>query len=332
LSRILESDERAVREEIDDYELTIETIVATRYLVSHDLGGQSEVARWLKTSPKNAILPSGDVRPDLTIEIPKNSASPAYRAVNEIKANLPKDQTFWLDDARQLKKYDDDLENWDIPPPMVHDIIFTTNSYRTYDFDKYLKDLEAKGTLRFERKVSIVARTRESGTQTFISLKKEYGEISNPALDQLLAKRWGVNLEHILAETYKLKFYDAEPPTIYTMEIIWDIILKLFVPPDQFKQLTGRKTIPIEVTLDQLYKAICVYAPDSSNPCIKKEWVRKAMNGFISLGVANRRPGTEEKYHISMSIHRGKEKKDWIFRRISELTKNRKGQETLPTR
>ena len=331
MSSILNLSEKPVREEIDDYELTIETIVATRHLVSHDLRGQSHVARWMKTSSRNAILPNNSVRPDLTIEVPKNDASPAYRAVNEIKANLPKAKKFWLEDVEQLKKYDDELENWDIPPPMTHDIIFTTNGYRTYDFNNYLNDLDSEGTLRFEKKVCIVARSRETGTQTFISLKKEYGEISNPALDLLLAKRWGVNLEHILAETHKLKFYDAEPPAVYTMNIIWDIILKLFVPPEQFRQLKGRKTIPIEVTLDQLYKAICVYAPDSSNPCIKRDWVRRAISGFIELGVASRIPGAEEKYEISIGVHRGKEKKDWIFRRISDLKESREGQGTLPT-
>ena len=151
MSSILNLNEKAMREEIDDYELTIETIVATRHLVSHDLRGQSHVARWMKTSPKNAILPNDNVRPDLTIEVPENDASPAYRAVNEIKANLPNDKKFWLKDAEQLKKYDDDLENWDIPPPMAHDIIFTTNGFRTYDFDNYLKDLDSKGTLHFRQ-------------------------------------------------------------------------------------------------------------------------------------------------------------------------------------
>jgi hypothetical protein len=323
LSSLLDLDEKVVREEMDDYELTCQTIVATSHIITHDFGGTARVGRSMGTSEHNAISPNQNITPDLKIEVPETNQSPPYRAINEIKSNLPANKDYWLKVGEQLKKYDDTLSNWEQPGPDLHDIIFTTNGYRTYDFNKYLIELNDSGKLVFERKVSIVARSRETGRETFIALKKEYGEISNSALDERLSKKAGVNAEHILPEIYRLKFFDSEPPVIYTMEIIWDLIIKLFVPQDQFRKLRGNSKLVIEVTLDQLYKALCVYAPDSANPCIKKEWIRRAMRGFVELKAARIIPPHEEKFEVYMSVHRGREQRNWILGRIKELKEKR---------
>ena len=55
--------------------------------------------------------------------------------------NLPKEKTYWMDTAEQLKKYDDDLLGWVHTNLKKHDILFTTMEPRIYAFMNYIKEL-----------------------------------------------------------------------------------------------------------------------------------------------------------------------------------------------
>ena len=133
---LLSLNEKTEREDINDYEWSCQTIVTMGNIVSQNINGICYQARPLMTSDGNPISKSTEVTPDLEIEAPSNSDPARYRAVNEIKANLPKNQDYWADDINQLRKYDDELTGWSRPFPDMHDIIFTTKELRTHAYNK----------------------------------------------------------------------------------------------------------------------------------------------------------------------------------------------------
>jgi hypothetical protein len=123
-------DQQQIRELIDDYEFTCQTILAITNIISYNANGKCYQGKKMKTSPANAIQPNTVVTPDMVIEIITDKQEVEYSAVNEIKVDLPMDKKYWLDVAKQLKKYDDELSGWIINNSKQHDIFFTTTPFR----------------------------------------------------------------------------------------------------------------------------------------------------------------------------------------------------------
>jgi hypothetical protein len=61
-----------------------------------------------------------------------------------------------------------------------------------------------------------------------------------------------------------MKFYDAKPPIIYMMMIIWDHVLKTFLTLDKIRQLRVNKSISIVATALEIKDKLSKFAPDKS--------------------------------------------------------------------
>ena len=309
--------EEAVRKAISDYEFTCQTIVAMSNIVSYNLGGTTTPGKELRTSSANAISPNITVTPDIVIEVQAKRDSESYHAVDEIKISLSKDQTYWMKVVEQLKKYDDELTGWDVPNSNPHDIMFTTNELRVFAFQKFLSDLSSTGRVTFSRKLSLFHSTPMEQKDSFILIKKDHGIISNQKLDDLLANGQGVPKLKIVREIDQMKFYDSNPPFVYTMMIIWDHVLKTYLSQSQLRDLKGNKLIPIAVTVEQIREKLSIFAPDPNNSCVRKDWVRDALTAFVELGVAEFVDREGEKFEIKFKTHRST---NWIFDSIKAVS------------
>ena len=63
----------------------------------------------MHTSSNNVISPNNIVTPDLIIEVPASEITKVYHAINEIKINLGKVNSTWMNYVEQLQKYHDVL-------------------------------------------------------------------------------------------------------------------------------------------------------------------------------------------------------------------------------
>lgn len=307
--------EKEVRECIDDYEFTCQTIIAMKNLFEFNFQAKCYQGKKMKTTDQNAIQKNREVTPDMVIEVSNGKKN--YFAVNEIKVDLPKDKTLWQEPVDQLKKYDDELTGWTVNKNKKHDVMFTTIDPRTFAFNKHINELIAQGKLSFERNLSILHSTRMEQNNTFFLIKKDYGTISDPDIDAMFSEGRPVNKLHMVNEMNQMKFYDSEPPVVYSMMIIWDHVLKTFLDPKQSRELRANKKVTITKSVNEIHDKLKRFTPDSNRNCIERVWVRRALEGFKELGWAKLINEEQEIFEISIKIHRGKIR-DKILKEIHE--------------
>lgn len=305
------------REAINYYEFTLHTIASMMNIIEWNMKGRCSQGKKLVTSSKNAIQPNTEVTPDIVIEVNNTSGKEDYRAVNEITVNLPKDENYWIKKAEQLKKYDDELIGWENESTNQHDILFTTNAARTFAFNNYIKKLSPDKQLVIERNLSILQSIPMEQKESFIFIKKEYGEIGSPLLDDKLSNGVAVAKYNIVRTIDQMKFYDSMPPIVYTMVIIWNHILKTFLGLSELRQLEGNKIVPIPVTVEEVRSRLSRYAPESNTTCIRKSWVKDALLGFVEVGLAKVISEKDEKFEIRFRKHRG-EILEWLLKLVKE--------------
>jgi len=318
--------QKEVNELINDYEFTCHTIVTMENIVSYNINGKCSQGKKMRTSANNAIQPNNDVTPDMVIEATHEDDE--YHAVNEITVNLPKDESLWIKKAEQLKKYDDELTGWDKTSTKRHDIMLTTNPARTFAFRNYMSKLESEGKLKIERNLAILQSSPMEQSNSFIFIKKEYGQITHPVLDNKLSNGLPVARHNILNEINQMKFFDSNPPIIYTMMIIWDHILKNFLSLKQLRELRGNKIVPIEVTITQVHDLLSKFAPLTNSTCIETSWIKDALTGFVEIGLAEIKSESEGKFEIKFRTNRGKTR-HWLFEKIKKPEKIEKPSKTL---
>ena len=251
----------------------------------------------------------------MVVEIPKNNGANAYCAVNEVKVDLPKEDGLWLKSVRQLKKYDDDLGGWDIDAG-THGIMITTNELRTYAFKKYTDRLSSDGKITIRRAFAILHSTRSEQLGSFINIKKDYGDISNPELDDMLSNGLGVAEHNIVSEINQMKFYDAAPPIVYMMMIIWDHVVKTFLSHEELRNVKGNKITPVVVTVKEIGDKLSKFTPETNPGCMEQSWIKEALSGFDEIGLASK--FDNGKFKIRFRKHRGKTL-DWLLEKIEKL-------------
>lgn len=316
-SRLMQNlSHQQIRIAINNYEHACQTIVAFKSIIEYDLHGNCYQGKKLMTSANNEIQQNVEVNPDLVIEVSKNNMSDEYIAINEIKVDLPREESHWEKDAKQLKKYDDNLSGWNITSSKQHDIMITTNELRTFAFKNYMEKLERENKITINRDFSILHSTRTEQLGSFINIKKDYGQISNQKLDDLLSNGLGVAEYNIVNEMNQMKFYDAAPPIIYTMMIIWDHIIKTFLEPRQLRELKGNKIVSKIVTVEEVRNKLLKFTPESNPNCIKSSWVKTALLGFVEIGLASS-VNNDDKFEIRFRKHSGKTL-DWLFGKIKK--------------
>jgi hypothetical protein len=181
--------------------------------------------------------------------------------------------------------------------------------------------------MSFERNLSILHSTNLEQANSFIFIKKDHGAISNQILDDLLSNGVPVPRLKIIKEITQMKFYDSEPPIIYTMMIIWDFILKNFIDVKQSRELSINKTVKLSLTVQQVHDKLSRFCPETNSSCLEMSWVKKALMGFVEIGIASSQADNKE-FQINFKKHKG-ETIDWIFRSISNSSLIEKSHSTL---
>lgn len=242
----------------------------------------------MTTSAANRVTPSADVTPDAVVQLAAQEG-----IVAEAKLGLPRDTAAWEKDLRQLEKYDDDLKGWWTTGEQLptQDILALVPITRATKFvDRLREGLESK-KLRFDRRLAVVGFFKQSGVKDFITLKKEWGDLTNADFSERLRQSKAIAFD-VLILHYQKKFIDSPPPMPYLLQIVWDFNFTAYAARAQG---TGERSaaVTFEVSVTTLTKEIQDYfgfrSTGPRSPEIpKRAWVKKTLDALVEFRLATR--------------------------------------------
>lgn len=246
-----------------------------------------EVGRRLTTSAKNRVSPLTDVTPDCVVQ-----GDPTLGAVAEAKLGLPQEIERWDKDVKQLEKYDDDLRGWWTKDENIanHDIIALVPSARSVRFCDVVAAGVREKKWSFHRKLTVVGFHKQTGAEkTFLTLKKECGDVSDPNLNERLRISVPIDIVHLLRDDRK--FLDHKPPLPLILQILWsDLFVKYAAEsePDPDGRVTQIKISVAKVTKDlQTYYGYKSAGPRSPE-IPKASWIAEALDALADFGLAQK--------------------------------------------
>lgn len=256
----------------------------------------------MTTSEANRVSPSVDVTPDAVVQ-----ATSQVGFVAEAKLSLPKDVKAWDKDFLQIEKYDDDLTGWWSPGERIrrHDILILVPINRATRFIDRLKEGVETKKWEFRRLVSVIGFFKQSGVKDFITLKKEWGELSDRGLSERLRESRAIDFG-LLISKYKEKFIDSAPPLPYLLQIIWDNVFTLYAADVAREE--DKNFVVLEVTITKITEDLQDYfgwrsAGPRSPEIPKVGWVRSALEVLAEFRLA--RPKGNGEYVIQYKRTRG---------------------------
>jgi hypothetical protein len=214
-----------------------------------------------------------------------------FNLVGEVKKELPADKSLWLQDVKQVEKYDDQLTNWPLHDVDKHDLLLLTHHLRSTALSDYIQEQIKQKSVVFNFPISILEFVRNSERQTFWNLKKIWGSLSHLGLDTKLRNGIGVPGSKIVRELSSIKFYDAEPAIVYTMSLIWDHIFPEKATPEKFREAEGKKTVEILITIDEVHEKLKLYFAPEKSAYPRRKWISNALWTFQKIGLARREEG-----------------------------------------
>lgn len=225
-----------------------------------------------------------DVTPDLVVQRNEN-----YGIVCEAKKTLPLDKTFWKTDLDQLINYDYIKDGWFTKSGEIlkYDIVFLTDISMSVLFSDYVKENH-----NFDNNFAIVGfEHTEETSDMFITLKKEYGKISDSGLDNSLRVVKKVPLSKIEGSIGKIKFYDSKPHVVFTTFTFWVEICPLKISEDnRDNKIKGNKLpFTVEEVTKQLQNYFGFPSPGSRDQEIPKQrWIREMFDFLVKIKLAKK--------------------------------------------
>lgn len=299
-----------IRIECDNYKHTVWALLAFANHSSWDFERQ-EIYPIAKSSLGRRMTIEGGktVTPDLVVQ-----RSAQYGLVCEAKKNLVQDRELWVQYLDQLSKYDIITEGWfDSDLVDNYDLVFLTDISRSVDFGDYFDASERV----FRHKVAIVGfePTTET-TNTFITLKKERGDLSDIALNESLRRVTKVPYSKIESSIGKVMFYDDEPHIVYTARILWEHVCGARISSDTWN--VKKKAHILELSVGDITAELQRYfgqppGGEREQEIPRKKWTRKVLDFFVEIDFAEK-TGESDTYTILWKQTRGD-----ILERFSRL-------------
>ncbi|MGE3844946.1 MAG: hypothetical protein AB7I50_25560 [Vicinamibacterales bacterium] len=247
-----------------------------------------------------------ELTPDCVIQL-----SDTLGVIGEAKPGVARTAAVWDQNLQQLAKYNVDLRGWWTADGHVatHDIVALVPMSRAVLFKDLVEAKLAAGQIAFNRPFAVVAFFKQSGAEsTFITLKTEFGRVSDVELNDRLRLSRPVNWVHLIRHYRDPKFMDAEPPLPYTLWVLWDLV---------FSQLASGKEpgrgvnwIGLDVEAASLTRHVQDFYGFRSEGAHSVEiprlrWIRRALDALVTFGMAKR--GSETRYEVRYRRLRSKD-------------------------
>lgn len=281
----------SVRKEAENYRSTVHALhIFADFLKRGDKSARYSIGRRMTTSENNLVSKKTDQTPDLVVQV-----SPREGYICEAKASMANKKDWWDDHAKQLQRYDDDLEGWWTDSKKLENdsnTILLVSSEKSIKFKKHVEEAIQSGAVSFRKPIAFVGFMQTSTPDESMLFQLDWGTVYNDSLHNALEDRKLIPLELFIASVGHLKFYDSPPPVEYMMEILWTHLFNELKSNIQFDQKT--RTWPFDINiqditnrLQKLYGQHSAGEREASFPQIK--WLREALEHFEALGLAKRK-------------------------------------------
>jgi len=293
---------------IDNYIETIFAILSFSHLLRWDNSLKIflpdsflYIGRKMDTSGENRINPNDTVTPDLIVQLNKKNG-----IVGEVKIGFPVNQDFWKSDFDQIQKYDDKMKGWITSDEIIDttDIVLLTHITKKTHCVDYIKEKILKKEIKFDRKFAVIAFSKDvRGSDVFLYLEKAYGDISDLEMNEVLRIGKNMPLSRFIS-TYRVKFYDSEPPLPYLMSIIWQDILPQLASEEDLMEKKGR-IIHLDVNIEKITELLQeqftynINHDERQQQIPKTAWVRTALDLFVQLGYGEKKGKLNDDYIIN---------------------------------
>jgi hypothetical protein len=292
-----------VLEKIDDYEQSIHACLSLIHIYKWDEELKKvdpDVLHWIGKE-----FNPGELTPDVGLQLTDKRG-----LVVELKESLPQngdnENDYWRDSFDQLKKYDSELEGWDTPSKKIEnqELIFLT----AQKFSRKVIDYINNNNLSFNdfsKNFAILEYNPANGLKEGVFIRLENGDIDDfkTITKQRLRDGMTVSLTYLFhSGLSSIKFLDYQPPAVYTMAILWDLIFSSMISEDDWRNAKTegtRKMIEIEVTVDQLRNILSNnFADCNAKQGIREKWIEEALDNFVKIKLAKKRKDVVKGYTI----------------------------------
>ena len=298
----------AMGAEISAYRFTVEAIVCTEKAFKDITGAR------LRQGPRMRTAGGAVVTPDMTLEVMRGPAGSGYRAVGEVKSSFPQYSTAVDQMAKQVQRYDAELAGWEDETPHDgsggqrddHDIVIVVRASHAHDFAAGLSTALRERGVKIKSPLSIIGITpgKNNGDEKEHLLKRSSGTISHKKAHEALGRGWSIDAQALSNDLQATKFYDSRPPLPYIMAVLWVQVFYNLMHGKKLKKLLGNEEVYINVEVGRIHRLASKLAHSSNPGCVKKAWIRDAMEGFVRIGLA-KRTGTDM-YRIRYSSRKSR--------------------------
>lgn len=294
-SNELESIIRQVRNEIDNYEATVQglhALIGVTIWEEGDFiaGTHYSLGRRMDTSTENRAKTLTTVTPDAIIQ---RSAELGYIA--EAKGSLPQQKPdlpdLWDPEVEQLHKYDDDLKGWWTRNERIakSDIVVMIRAPLTAEFVEYVRRFGDKREWSFTNNICFTEFDISARAHPAVHLRRHEGNLTDSTLTETLRKGEMVPIEGLVTTFGSRKFYDGKPPVEYLMVTLWHGIFNEKKSELEYDEVL--KCWPIQVQVSELTTEVqkLFGSPgdqDREAEYPRQKWVRLALDAFVRIGYA----------------------------------------------
>jgi len=274
-----------IREKCDDYKHTVWALLA---FADHSMWNFEDAKIYPNSryslGRRMVTIEGNTVTPDLAVQ-----RSIQYGLVCEAKKDLPISREYWIKILDQLTKYNTIKEGWFASSQIDnYDVVFLTDISRSVDFGDFFE----KSNRSWTHSTAIVGFEPTTETSdTFITLKKERGDLSDTALNESLRRVTKVPLSKIETTIGKVKFYDSEPPLVYTARIFWENICSAKISAETWSK--DKKAHILELNIEEITEELQRFfgqlsegTRDQEIP--NKKWIKKVLDFFVIAGYAEK--------------------------------------------
>jgi len=198
--------------------------------------------------------PESEVTPDFGVVYSGDRG-----VLGEAKKSFPQDRMLWIDDLRQLVRYDDELLGWPTETERVasHDIVLLTHLSRVVDVCDVLRTDGRSEGIEFQRPFSVVSFSRADERDPFFFFQKREGHLSHEPLDGRLHSGVSVPMKVFAAEYSTVKLYDAEPPVAYMAFLIWEnVIVPRASEDSKYRRLRKNQKIEVQLGVEDVVREL----------------------------------------------------------------------------
>jgi hypothetical protein len=278
--------------EIDRYYQTVLLTLGLKDLIDNtDIG-----CRFVSAEPLFKTVGSNkEVFPDIVLQYDNDNLG----IIVEVKTSLPAVDFFLLEDLKQLELYSDKLLGWETQNKEVVDHSIVLLCY-ALDADRVTQKVTQwiqEGKVKVTRKFCIVEwsvlQSLKFGEKDVFLIRHKKGETGCTPLDSQFLKNIKIEVDRIVIKYEKCRFVRKEPPVEYTMDQLWTCIFPAI------HEITEDFTCNIQDILDIAYEYYIPWSRiNGEYSQVRKRWIKKAMETFCSIGLAERLEDKQDEFKI----------------------------------